>query len=97
LDSQRGHKLGKQGCSRKGGQGGRHGNGGNGEVNLSKRSIKALKSMEHAIKKVGLACDDESADASKDSDGEDKAAKKQKAAKNHDNPALSRKLKNKKK
>jgi hypothetical protein len=68
-----GHKPGKRGRSGKGGQGGRNGNGGNGEVNLSKHSIKALKSMERAIKKVGLADNDESADASNDSDGEDKA------------------------
>ena len=53
--------------------------------------------MERAIKKVGVAGDDESADASDDSDGEGKATKKQKTAKNRDNPALSRKLKNKKK
>jgi hypothetical protein len=93
----RGHKPGKRGRNGRGGQGGKNNNGGNGEVNLSKRSIKALKSMERAIKKVGLVGDDDSADASDDSDSEDKAGKKQKTAKNRDNPALSRKLKSKKK
>jgi hypothetical protein len=58
---------------------------------------KPLRVWNMPSSKVGLAGNDESADASYDSDGEDKATKKQKAAKNCDNPALRRKLKNKKK